>query len=96
MGVTYRNTNPGPHLLDVIDKTQVEAAIEEALTMPETLMQSIKDYTWEHEAHRDGNNSARVLDAVDDFNDNHKGILKAKPRNWLRKFKLRNKLGYWK
>ncbi|PRO72598.1 CDP-glycerol--poly(glycerophosphate) glycerophosphotransferase [Alteromonas alba] len=94
--VTYRNTNPGPHLLDVTDTTQVEPAIEEALTMPETLMQSIKDYTWQHEAHRDGNNSARVLDAVDDFNKNHKGTLKAKPRNWLRKFKLRKKLGYWK
>lgn len=94
--VTYCNTNPGPHLINVTDKEDVEDALDKALTRPKELMGEIAGYTWEHEAHRDGNNCARVLDAVEDFIMHYKGKLKRKPLNLLRKFKLRKKLGYWK
>lgn len=94
--VTFKNTNPGPHLLDVNNCDDVEAALEKALTLPDDLMKAINDYTWMHESHRDGHNSGRVLDAVDDFNNNYKGKIKAKPLNLWRKFRLRNKLKYWK
>lgn len=87
--VTYRNTHPGKHLLDVTDTALVGPAIEQALTRPDTLMQNIREYTSQHEAHRDGKNSARVLDAVDDFILNYKGKIRKKPLNLLRKIKLR-------
>lgn len=94
--VTFRNTNPGKHLIDVQDVDEVEKAIEHAATRPPTLMQNISEYTWNHETHRDGKNAARVLDAIDDFSKRYKGNIKAKPMNLLRKFKLRKRLGYWK
>lgn len=94
--VTFRNTNPGPHLIDVTECSEVEAALDTALAKPERLMKAISDYTLKHEAHRDGNSSARVLDAVDDFKANFENKIKAKPFNLIRKFKLRNKLKYWK
>lgn len=94
--VTFRNTHPGPFLLNVLDEKEVGEAIEKALTRPKELMDNILTYTSQHEGHRDGQNSARVLDAVDDFIENHQGKLKPKPLNLFRKLKLRWNLGYWK
>ncbi len=94
--VTYRNTNPGPHLIDVQDNSDIEAALDEAATRPEKLMENIREYTLFHEAHRDGQNSARVLDAVNDFKMNHQQKMKSKPLNFVRKLKLRLRLKYWK
>ncbi len=85
--VTYCNTQPGPHLINVTDTDQVAPALEEALTRPEALMSAIAAHTAQFEAHRDGLNSARVLNAIDDFIDNHRATMKAKPHNWLRKWK---------
>lgn len=87
--VTYRNTRPGDFLLDVRNEEEVGTAIEKALTRPKELMDNILAYTSHHEGHRDGQNSARVLDAVDDFIANYKGRLKRKPLNLVRKLKLR-------
>jgi len=94
--VTYRNTNPGQHLLNVTEVSEVENAIETALTRPASLMKEVNDFAHYHEAYRDGRNCERILDAVDDFNSNYKGKIKAKPLNLWRKFRLRNKLKYWK
>ena len=94
--VTYRNTNPGQHLLNVTEVSEVENAIETALTRPASLMKEVNDFAHYHEAYRDGRNCERILDAVDDFNSSYKGKIKAKPLNLWRKFRLRNKLKYWK
>lgn len=87
--VTFRNTNPGNHLLNVTETADIEAALEKALTRPDDLMEHVRAYTRHHEAHRDGRNSARILDAVDDFLANHKGRIKRKPLNLFRKIKMR-------
>ena len=55
-------------------------------------MSNIREYTSMHEAHRDGKNSSRVLDAVDDFIANYKGKIRKKPLNLIRKLKLRWRL----
>lgn len=94
--VTYRNTHPGPHLLNVRDTEEIGPAIEAALKHPQELMKEIDRYTAYHEAHRDGQNSARVLDAVEDFIANWKGRLRHKPLNLVRRIKLRMQLGYYK
>lgn len=94
--VTYRNTHPGPYLIDVQQLDEIPAAIENALTHPADLMKAIDEYTRFHEGHRDGNNSARVLDAIDDYAANYQGRLKKKPLNLVRNIKLRRKIHYFK
>ena len=94
--VTFKNTHPGNFLLNVLNEEEVGQAIEKALTRPTDLMENIRAYTAFHEAHRDGHNSTRVLDAVDDFILNFKGKIKKKPLNLLRKIKLRLKIKYYK
>lgn len=92
--VTFRNSHPGPYLLDVTRTGEVGPAIERALTRPEELMREIHDYTMFHEPHRDGRCAARVLDAVDDFLVRGRAGLKPKPLNLVRKWKLRRRMGY--
>lgn len=95
--VSFRNTHPGPWLLDVREPSGIEGAIEKALMRPQDLMESIHRYTAQHEAHRDCRNSARVLDAVDDFARNYLGRLPRKPLKLIRKikFRLRNRYYHW-
>lgn len=93
--VTYRNTQPGPHLLNVEDLEAVPAAIETALTRPRGLMTAIGEYVARREAHLDGHNCERVLQAVDDFVLRWQGKLPPKPRNIFRKIKLRLRLRYF-
>ena len=93
--ITFRNTHTGNHLLDVMNENEIGDAIEKALSRPKELMDNIYTYTMHHEPHRDGKNSARVLDAVDDFIQNYKGQVKSKPLNLIRKIKLRLKIKYY-
>lgn len=96
--VTFRNSHPGPHLIDVQQPDDIAPAIEQALTRPQQLMTDIMAYTLQHEAHREGHNGENVLKAVDDFMANHYGRLPRKPLNLVRKIKLRKQMGYpvWK
>lgn len=93
--VTYRNTHPGPHVVDRTKLSEIGPALEYAMTKPQELMNAIHHYTAYHESHRDGKNSARVLDAVDDYIANYQGKIKRKPLNLIRKLKLRIRLGYY-
>ncbi len=94
--VTFRNTNPGKHLIDVKSVNDIEEALETALSRPGYLMQNVREYTLFHERYRDGKNSSRILDAVDDFIEKHQNSMGRKPLNLIRKLKLRKQLGYWK
>lgn len=94
--VTFRNSCPGPWLLDVKEISEVEGALEKALTRPTELMEAMREYTMKHEAHRDGKNCARILDAVDDFAKNYQGKLPRKPLNLIRKIKLRLQAKYYR
>ena len=96
--VTYHNTSGGSHVLDVDDVDDIERALESALSRPTELVSSMREYVAYHERFFDGRNSARVLDAVDDFISNHMDAMKRKPRNIFRKLQLRMRLRYfyWK
>lgn len=94
--VTFNNTNPGPQLINVTEQATLPAAIDEALSRPKALMENIHNYMLQHEAHRDGLNSMRVLDAVDDFIAHQKSQLTKKPMNLWRKLKQRKRAKYWK
>lgn len=93
--VTFRNSHPGPFLLDVTRPEEVEAALEKALTRPAELMEEVHKYTLFHEPHRDGRCAARVIEAVDDFLERGYAGLKRKPLNLVRKWKMRRKMHYF-
>ena len=83
--VTYRNSQPGDHLINIIETDEVMGALEKALTRPPKLMEAIDRLTAYHETYRDGHNCCRILDAVDDFIVNYQGRLAPKPQNLSRK-----------
>jgi UDP-N-acetylglucosamine 2-epimerase len=86
--VTLRNTHPGPYLLNVQTTEEIGPALQQALQHPTELMQAIEDYTAYHEVHRDGKNSARVLDAIDDYIANYQQKMRRKPLNIWRKLQM--------
>lgn len=86
--VTLRNTHPGAYLIDVQSSAEIGEALERALKRPKELLQAIDEYTAFHEAHRDGRNSERVLDAIEDFIAHHKNAMRRKPFNLWRKTQM--------
>jgi CDP-glycerol glycerophosphotransferase (TagB/SpsB family) len=94
--VTFKNKEPEAHLLDISEAKDLFSAIEEALKAAPSLLEKIKNNTSSMHPYFDGNSSARVLDATEKTIQSPPIELKTKPRNWLRKLKMRQKLGYWK
>lgn len=92
--VTYCNTTPGNHLLNVTDITAVEGALEKALSRPEPLMEAVRAFVHRHEGHLDGESSSRILDAVNNYIWYFQGKTRTKPWNLVRKLKLRWRVGY--
>ncbi len=92
--VTFRNTTPGKHLLNVENIDEVEAALDIAIAQEAPLMEDMKRYINFHEAHTDGKNCARILDAVDDFSANFRGSIKPRRLDFIRRYKLRRKCGF--
>lgn len=86
--VTYRNTHPGPFIVDVQEPDEIGPAIEKALEHPSELLAAMEQYTHYHEAHRDGHNSDRVLAAIDDFESHHLGTMPRKPFRLIRFIKV--------
>ena len=93
--VTFRNTRPGPHLLNVERIEDVEPAIRRAFELPESLEQAIDAYVRNIHPYRDGRSSERVLDATRSAIEQGRTGLKRKPLNLGRKLQARARLGYW-
>jgi len=93
--VTYKNTFPANHLLNIDDPDLVEGAIEKALQRSSNLMENIRKFMDKVHSFRDGKSSARILDATDDFIENYRGKMKRRPLNLFRRLKIRKKVGYF-
>ena len=93
--VTFNNKEPEVHLLNISDSKYLFSAIEQALKAEQSLLEKIKHNTNLMHPYFDGSSSGRVLDATEKTIQSPPVGLKTKPRNWLRKFKMRKKLGYW-
>lgn len=98
--VTYKNSNPGPYLIDIKTPQQLNNAIEKAILFPEELSLHIKRANQQLHPFDDGHSSQRILDAVDKLVDERtsgpENIVIKKPLNIFRTLKLRKKLGYWR
>jgi CDP-glycerol glycerophosphotransferase (TagB/SpsB family) len=93
--VTFRNTRPGPHLLNVEHIEDVRPAIETALAIPDSLRDAIEQYANSIHPYRDGRSSQRVLEATDLALENGRRGLKHKPLNLGRRLQARMRLKYW-
>jgi len=94
--VTFRNINPGPHLLDIDDPALLDQTIEKALDRPASLMQEITQFVKETHPYFDGNSAQRVVNAIDDVLQGMHPLNKSKPLNLLKNIKSRKRLNYWK
>lgn len=97
--VTFRNGGDAkaPHLVNVTEPHELEAAIEYALARPPELMEHVTRYAHAIHTHRDGRSSERVLDAVESFIREDGGAkLRPKPLNFGRKLQMRRRLKYWR
>lgn len=94
--VTFKNRRPGPQLIDIDKVEDFEPAIRKALSRPKELMSEIERFGAEIHPARDGKSAERILIAIDTFIAQGGKNIKSKPWNLWRKFKLRQKMSYWK
>ncbi|MEH6822375.1 MAG: CDP-glycerol glycerophosphotransferase family protein [Motiliproteus sp.] len=94
--VSYRNTQPGPQLLNIEQPHELENAIIDGLSRPEVLMERIRHFNLELHPYTDGESSQRVLDAIDAVLAGKHPVKNKKPLNLRRNLKARRKLNYWK
>jgi len=92
--VTLNNNQPEAHMIDIQQVSEIEEAVEKALTKPEAMMQALDVFIEQTHPYSDGQSSARVIDACIDVIQQNS--IKRKPLNLLRRYKIRKKLGYWK
>lgn len=94
--VTFKNSNPKAHLIDIDDVALIEKSIEHALSRPDDVMQPISNFIEQTHPYKDGHSAERVLAAVDELLAGKNLPKKRKPLNLMRALKMRKSLGYWK
>ena len=93
--VTFKNNMPGPYLINISEVSEIEPALEKALSRPKNLIREIREFSQFSHPYTDGKSSERVIDACIEFLHKDKDHLKKKPLNLIRKAKIRKKLGYF-
>jgi len=91
--VTLNNKQPASHMITIENPSQIEDALEKALSKPKHIMDALDDFIVQMHPYSDGKSSARVIDACIDFMQ--KAKTKRKPLNLVRRYQIRKKLGYW-
>lgn len=94
--VAFNNTSGNDCLIHIDKVEDIYAALYQALAPSAQLMKKIDDYCNNIHPYNDGKSSARVLQAVEQFSADNYSSLASKPLNFIRKYKLRKKLNYWK
>ena len=92
--VTMKNKQPAPHMIDIHYASEIEKALEYALTNPQKIMEALTTYILQTHPYTDGKSSKRVVDACLDFLEH--GKMKRKPLNLIRRYKIRKKLKHFK
>ena len=93
--VTFRHNKPEEHHINISEVSEIEKAIELALTKPQKTMDAIEKYIQITHPYFDGKSSARIIDASIDFLNKDKSHLKSKPLNLIRKWKIRKLLNHY-
>ncbi|WP_298246458.1 CDP-glycerol glycerophosphotransferase family protein [uncultured Christiangramia sp.] len=93
--VTFRNSQPGEHLINILEVDEIENAIERAMKPEIYLIENIRKFNLRMHPYRDGKSSERLIKASIKFLHADKHYLKPKPLNFIRKLKVRNNLGVY-
>lgn len=94
--VTFRNLSPQPYMIDVREPDAVGPALQRALQRPPSLMRAIAGHARETHPWTDGRSSERVVAATDRLVERGLAHLRPKPRNWIRHWKMRRTLRYYR
>lgn len=92
--VTLNNVAPEPSLINITQSSQLEKAIEDALTPSSKRQQAIKEHVLNLHPYNDGKSAERVLAAADNLINNGKKS-NSLPINLFRNIKMRFKFNYW-
>jgi len=93
--VTFNHTFNHNYLINIENVQDIETAFTKALTPSSNLLENINSFINELHPYRDGNSSARVIDASIFQLLKNKNHLKHKPLNLIRKYKIRRRLKYF-
>lgn len=94
--VTFQTQKEEPSLINVTDIDSLESTIIDTLNNLDVNSKKIKEEVDKFHPYTDGKSSQRVLDAVDEMLMGNNMPKKRKPFNFIRNFKLRKELRYWK
>jgi len=94
--VTFRNNKPGKHFIDISEVSEIEGALNKALTKPPSIMRAIQNFIDDTHPYSDGKSSYRVINSSIEFLSSDRSHFKKKPLNLIRKFKIRKQLKYFK
>ena len=94
--VTFNNQTKNSCLLNITDINEIESSLDHALSYPVDLISKIEHYCSLIHPYIDGESSGRVIHETNKLIENGIGNLNKKPVNFVRQFKLRKKLHYWK
>jgi CDP-glycerol glycerophosphotransferase (TagB/SpsB family) len=92
--VTINNNQPKAYMIDIHQDNEIEEALDLALSKPKEIMRELDKFIKKTHPYSDGKSSARVIDACLDFLANNR--VKRKPLNLIRRWKIRQKLGYFR
>jgi hypothetical protein len=92
--VTLNNNQPAPHMINIQEVSEIEAALEKALRYPKKIMDALEHFIAQTHPYSDGRSSARVIDACLHFLEY--ATVKPKPLNLIRRYQIRKKLNYWR
>ncbi len=87
--VTFRAHSPGPHVINIHEAHELEAALTRALARPHDVMRGAREFIAQMHPYRDGKSSERVLQAVDSMLSEHQKARFKKPLNLYRRLALR-------
>lgn len=93
--VTFKTKTPGPFVKDLHEVSEILPTLEELLKDGTEQLRAAKAICQELHDFSDGKSSERVLAAALQAIELGREGLKPKPKNYLRKLKLRKRLGYW-
>jgi len=94
--VTFQTEKEEPFLINVKELNTLENTLIHTLENPNINNKNIEMAVNHFHPYTDGKSSQRVLEAVDDLEEEIKYLSKRKPLNFIRNLKLRKKLRYWK
>ena len=94
--LTFRNSRPGPHVVDFHDPSQLHATLSRTWAQRESVVAQARKIADRMHPYRDGKSSRRVLDATLDMLEHPPADLKRKPWNLWRRWQVRQRMGYYR